>query len=119
MLTPAAQRLVNPPPAAIVPDQMFVWNHYLLEPIAEKVPNGPAPADSQVHPLWLLPVVHGFVAQSNLSVYGHSVYVTLIARRSRMYAGTRFQKRGKCAVFDGTSTLLCLYWGVHTCTYVL
>ena len=29
-----------------------------------------------------------------ISIYGRSIYVTLIARRSRKYAGTRFLKRG-------------------------
>lgn len=38
--------------------------------------------------------MHGFVAQSNLSIFGKSIYVTLFARRSRRFAGTRFMKRG-------------------------
>lgn len=39
-------------------------------------------------------MIHGFVDQSNVNVYGRSFYVSLIARRSRKYAGTRFLKRG-------------------------
>eukprot|EP00051_Salpingoeca_urceolata_P001074 m.38400 g.38400 ORF g.38400 m.38400 type:complete len:1456 (+) comp11181_c0_seq1:1803-6170(+) len=70
-------------PVTIRPDQMFVWNYELLTPIA-----------GRVHPHWLLPVTHGFIGQSNLSVFGKSIYITLIARRSRHYAGTRFLKRG-------------------------
>ena len=48
---------------------------------------------------WKLPIIHGFVDQSNVSIFGKPVYVTLIARRSMKYAGTRFLKRG--ANFDG------------------
>lgn len=47
-----------------------------------------------MHTDWLLPCVHGFIAQSKLSIFGKSIYVTLVARRSRQFAGTRFLKRG-------------------------
>ena len=60
----------------------FVWNEYLMRGM------------EHVNPEWILPIVHGFVDQSNVSIYGQPVYVTLIARRSRKYAGTRFLKRG-------------------------
>lgn len=43
---------------------------------------------------WLLEVIHGFVSQSNISIFGRSVFVCLIARRSTRFAGTRFLKRG-------------------------
>lgn len=43
---------------------------------------------------WLLEVIHGFVSQSNISIFGRSVQVCLIARRSTRFAGTRFLKRG-------------------------
>jgi len=59
---------------------------------------------------WLLPLVHGHVDQASasflanfhrpanecveLTVLGRVVFVTLIARRSRHYAGVRFFKRG-------------------------
>lgn len=43
---------------------------------------------------WLLEVIHGFVSQSNISIFGRSVHVCLIARRSTRFAGTRFLKRG-------------------------
>ncbi len=70
------------------PDQndMFVWNHHLLGPAKEVLKN---PFD------WCLSIVHGYVDQSALSVYwGRVVYVTIIARRSRFFAGARFLKRG-------------------------
>ena len=60
----------------------FVWNEYLMAGM------------ENTNPEWLLPIVHGFVDQSNVSIYGQPVYVTLIARRSKKYAGTRFLKRG-------------------------
>ncbi|KAG8186312.1 hypothetical protein JTE90_007333 [Oedothorax gibbosus] len=65
----------------VKPHWRFVWNEYLLELV-------------DLHPDWLLYITHGFVGQSNLSIYGHSVYLTLIARRSQKFAGTRFLKRG-------------------------
>ena len=60
----------------------FVWNEYLMTGMED------------INPEWKLPIVHGFVDQSNVSIYGQPVYVTLIARRSKNYAGTRFLKRG-------------------------
>jgi len=60
----------------------FVWNEYLMQ--------GMGCIDTE----WILPIVHGFVDQSNVSIYGKPIYVTIIARRSKKYAGTRFLKRG-------------------------
>ena len=60
----------------------FVWNEFLMAGM------------ENINPEWILPIVHGFVDQSNVSIYGQPVYVTLIARRSKKYAGTRFLKRG-------------------------
>ena len=67
----------------------YVWNSYLLEQLEK----------NHVRPDWILPVTHGFVGQSNVSIYGRPIYLTLIARRSARYAGTRFLKRG--ANFEG------------------
>jgi hypothetical protein len=67
-------------------NEMFVWNHHLLEPAKSALHN---PHD------WCLSIVHGYVDQSALSVYwGRVVYVTIIARRSRYFAGARYLKRG-------------------------
>ncbi|XP_056015815.1 polyphosphoinositide phosphatase-like isoform X2 [Ostrea edulis] len=65
------------------PTEKYVWNSYLLQKYREVV-----------HPDWLLFLIHGFVDQKNISVYGKSLYLTLIARRSNKFAGTRFLKRG-------------------------
>ncbi|XP_043676781.1 polyphosphoinositide phosphatase isoform X1 [Vespula pensylvanica] len=70
------------------PHRRFVWNSHLL-----------APVEKDLHRDWILYVIHGFIGQSNVSIFGRSVYIALIARRSNKYAGTRFLKRG--ANFDG------------------
>lgn len=61
----------------------FVWNDFLLKPL------------QKIHYKdWILEVIHGFISQSNINIFGRSVYVCLIARRSTKFAGTRFLKRG-------------------------
>ncbi|KAF1838098.1 polyphosphoinositide phosphatase [Decorospora gaudefroyi] len=64
---------------------MFVWNHHLLDPATDALKN--------VYD-WCHPVIHGYVDQSSLDVFGRRVYLTIIARRSRFFAGARFLKRG-------------------------
>ncbi|XP_015787789.1 polyphosphoinositide phosphatase-like [Tetranychus urticae] len=63
------------------PNWKFVWNEYLLSRVI-------------LHPDWLLYVIHGFVSQTDICVFGRPIYLTLIARRSKKFAGTRFLKRG-------------------------
>lgn len=67
-------------------NRMFVWNQYLLE--------NAFGAQTGIENQWALPIMYGFVDQSKLSILGRNVYVTLIARRSRFFAGARFLKRG-------------------------
>lgn len=64
---------------------MFVWNHYLLQPASSALKN--------VYD-WCHPITHGYIGQSSLDIYGRRVYITIIARRSRHFAGARFLKRG-------------------------
>lgn len=64
---------------------MFVWNHFLLSTAFRKV--------SKQSP-WVLPIIYGFIQQSKISVIGRTLLLTLIARRSRHFAGARFLKRG-------------------------
>ena len=66
-------------------NSMFVWNHHLLDPALKTLKNTYD---------WCLPIVHGFVDQATLSIFGRTVYITIIARRSRFFAGARFLKRG-------------------------
>eukprot|EP00118_Oscarella_pearsei_P006754 m.31126 g.31126 ORF g.31126 m.31126 type:complete len:875 (+) comp31452_c0_seq2:148-2772(+) len=61
----------------------FVWNDHLLKP-----------AINMMHPEWTVPVIHGYFQQAYVPVYNCPLYLTVIARRSRFYAGTRFLKRG-------------------------
>lgn len=66
-------------------NDMFVWNHHLLNPALQVLKN---PYD------WCLPIIHGSIDQAAIDVFGRSIWVTLIARRSRFFAGARFLKRG-------------------------
>eukprot|EP00127_Corallochytrium_limacisporum_P000282 Clim_evm29s9 gene=Clim_evmTU29s9 len=61
----------------------FIWNQYFLEPFQSKV-------DRQ----WIVAIIHGYLAQARLDVLGKPVYVTVLARRNRHFAGPRFLKRG-------------------------
>ncbi|KAL1920313.1 uncharacterized protein VTP21DRAFT_1459 [Calcarisporiella thermophila] len=77
-------------------NEMFVWNHYLLETGFRGLSGG---GDSNNphntrNSDWILPIIHGFVDQSKISIFGQSIFVTLIARRSRYFAGARYLKRG-------------------------
>ncbi|KAM4772020.1 polyphosphoinositide phosphatase [Rhinophrynus dorsalis] len=65
------------------PYMKYVWNGELLKSVRDVV-----------HRDWLLYIIHGFCGQSKLLIYGRPVYVTLMARRSSRFAGTRFLKRG-------------------------
>ena len=66
-------------------NSMFVWNHHLLNPAMSALK----------HPFnWCLPIIHGFIDQSALDIFGRAVYITIIGRRSRHFAGARFLKRG-------------------------
>ncbi|OAD70259.1 hypothetical protein PHYBLDRAFT_115553 [Phycomyces blakesleeanus NRRL 1555(-)] len=66
-------------------NDMFVWNHYLLKSGFK---------DLRSRSGWILPLIYGFFDQAKISVFGRSIVVTLIARRSRYFAGARFLKRG-------------------------
>lgn len=65
-------------------DTMFVWNEFLTRGIRNHLQNT----------VWTVALVYGFFKQATLSVSGRDFKLTLIARRSRHYAGTRYLKRG-------------------------
>lgn len=67
-------------------NERFIWNNMLLKPILNQVDF--ATFD------WFQPIIHGFVDQANISIYGRKIYITIIARRSHHFAGARFLKRG-------------------------
>ncbi|KAK8080863.1 phosphatidylinositol-3-5-bisphosphate 5-phosphatase [Apiospora hydei] len=79
--------LANGLPGTVNDDfnSMFVWNSHLLQPAEEAIPQA---FD------WCRPIIHGYIDQAALSIYGRSAYITIIARRSRYFAGARFLKRG-------------------------
>ncbi|EPE10764.1 polyphosphoinositide phosphatase [Ophiostoma piceae UAMH 11346] len=66
-------------------NSMFVWNSHLLQPAMDSLAS---PFD------WCRPITHGYIDQASISIYGRTAYVTIIARRSRYFAGARFLKRG-------------------------
>ncbi|MCO5603300.1 hypothetical protein L7F22_057449 [Adiantum nelumboides] len=63
-------------------EDMFVWNAFLTSQFREQVRNVQ----------WLVALVHGYFKQ--MQVFEDGTTVTLIARRSRHFAGTRYLKRG-------------------------
>ncbi|CCK72619.1 phosphatidylinositol-3,5-bisphosphate 5-phosphatase KNAG_0K02560 [Huiozyma naganishii CBS 8797] len=66
-------------------NEMFMWNNNLLSPLFN--------CFDAVHD-WFQCIIHGFIDQVNVSIYGKSIHITLIARRSHHFAGARFLKRG-------------------------
>ncbi|GAU95241.1 hypothetical protein RvY_06890-2 [Ramazzottius varieornatus] len=65
------------------PAWRFVWNEYLSKQVLAEVGTN-----------WIVPVIHGYVCQSEITVFGRCVLLTVIGRRSNRFAGTRFLKRG-------------------------
>nr|CAB3467343.1 unnamed protein product [Digitaria exilis] len=65
-------------------DTMFVWNEFLTRGIRSILKST----------LWTVALVYGFFKQDKLAICGKDIMLTLIARRSRHYAGTRYLKRG-------------------------
>lgn len=65
------------------PNDRFVWNAHLLEYLKR----------DQVMD-WCVAVIHGFIDQARIAIKGRNITVTIIARRSRHFAGARFLKRG-------------------------
>eukprot|EP00898_Chlorokybus_atmophyticus_P006892 jgi/Chlat1/7203/Chrsp57S06849 len=65
-------------------ENMFVWNAFLTRQFRGEVKNT----------RWTVPLVHGYFQQTRLSVFGRVINLTLISRRSRHFAGTRYLKRG-------------------------
>ena len=61
-----------------------MWNKYHMEDFYEL-------ADCK---LWVIPFIHGSISQLNFQDMNKKCSVLLISRRSRLYAGTRYLKRG-------------------------
>ncbi|EIN05856.1 polyphosphoinositide phosphatase [Punctularia strigosozonata HHB-11173 SS5] len=67
----------------------WTWNYHLLTAAFN-----PDVAGGVRQSPWMIPLMHGHVDQAKLTILGRVVYVTLIARRSRHFAGARYLKRG-------------------------
>ncbi|RDX69196.1 Phosphoinositide phosphatase SAC3, partial [Mucuna pruriens] len=65
-------------------ETMFVWNEFLTRGIRNHLQNT----------IWTVALVYGFFKQETLTISGREFILTLIARRSRHYAGTRYLRRG-------------------------
>ncbi|KAL9228488.1 hypothetical protein vseg_004065 [Gypsophila vaccaria] len=79
------QKNLGPNDATQTPDKtMFVWNRYLTHHVRNHLKST----------LWTVALVHGFFKQVELSAGGKNFLLTLIARRSSQFAGTRYQRRG-------------------------
>ncbi|KAG8819015.1 phosphatidylinositol-3,5-bisphosphate 5-phosphatase [Serendipita sp. 399] len=71
-------------------NERFTWNHHMLEDAF----GSHTDENGIIRSHWVIPLMHGHVDQAKLTVLGRVVYITLIARRSRYYAGARYLKRG-------------------------
>ncbi|KAG6480295.1 phosphoinositide phosphatase SAC2-like isoform X1 [Zingiber officinale] len=65
-------------------ETMFVWNAFLTRGVRDLLQNT----------TWIVALVYGFFKQAKICVSGKYFWLTLIARRSRHFAGTRYLKRG-------------------------
>ena len=68
-------------------ESAFAWNAHLSR--ALRVSLGASTASR-----WIAPLCHGYFAQTRASLSGREVTMTVVARRSRHHAGTRFNRRG-------------------------
>ena len=66
------------------PASMYIWNHFLINEFQNKVK-----CDS-----WFVEFVYGSFEQQPCLLFGEEIRLTVIARRSRHFAGTRYLKRG-------------------------
>ena len=73
------------PGASPIINHRFAWNAFLSLPLRRS---------RVAYARWVQPVIHGFFHQVYLSIFGRTIALTLIARRSRHFAGTRYRKRG-------------------------
>lgn len=65
-------------------DTMFVWNEFLTRGVRNILEST----------CWTVALVYGFFKQDKIKISGKDIMLTLIARRSRHYAGTRYLRRG-------------------------
>ena len=66
------------------PEDRYVWNIFLLEEFKNCLKNQ----------AWVVPFIYGSFEQKRSRLFGREFRLTLIGRRSRHFAGTRYLKRG-------------------------
>jgi hypothetical protein len=72
-----------PPPLK----EMFAWNFFLTREFEMCL-------NSMSSFYWIMPIMHGAFVQRRILDYGKCLNLSLLARRSRHFAGTRYLKRG-------------------------
>ncbi|CAL8071529.1 unnamed protein product [Calicophoron daubneyi] len=81
----------------ILPNDRFIWNWRLI-PLMFRSDfqwrSGTETPTFLPKPNWFVYLFHGSIDQISLTACGMPIMVTLIGRRSRHFAGTRFLKRG-------------------------
>ncbi|VDQ03279.1 unnamed protein product [Trichobilharzia regenti] len=82
-----------------IPNDKFVWNWRLIPPKFRPFKSNSVTSVND-QPEWFTLLFHGSVSQIALSACGMPIMITLIARRSRHFAGRRFLKRGVNLVGD-------------------
>ena len=68
----------------IITNHYFMWNYYHLKEFTSCVKNE----------IWFVYFIYGYFEQIETIIYGLRFLVSVIARRNRFYAGTRYLKRG-------------------------
>jgi len=68
----------------LMSNSIFLWNYYHLKNIFPLVNNKS----------WFIYIIYGFFHQDSCLIYGLNFLITVIGRRSRQFAGTRYLKRG-------------------------
>ncbi|CAN0024749.1 unnamed protein product [Scytosiphon promiscuus] len=82
-MTAATSKTFPPPPFK----DMYAWNFHQTRELEAQVGH----LNSS---FWVIPIVHGSFLQRKCDLTGRMLNMTLIARRSRHFAGTRYLKRG-------------------------
>ena len=82
-MTAATSKTFPPPPCK----PMYQWNLFLTRELDACVGHLNAS-------FWILPIAHGAFLQRKCTLFGRIVNLSLVARRSCHFAGTRYLKRG-------------------------
>lgn len=74
-------------------NDMFAWNTFTSRPFF--TPKSSNENVDYLHSSWVVPIIYGFVAQKTVHLCDDTnIAITLVARRSRYFAGTRYLRRG-------------------------